>query len=69
MGFKLSLSLSLSLSLDLMYGGCVLKAGKTLDQYHIAEGCTLHVVQRRKKGIYIQVMAQRVLCEANGVGT
>ena len=41
----------LALVSDVMYGGCVLRAGKTLDQYCIADGCTLHVLRKRKKGI------------------
>lgn len=36
---------------DLMYGGCILQRDKTLDQYNITDGCTLHIVQRRKRGI------------------
>ena len=32
-----------------MYGGCILKNGKTLDEYGIVEGCTLHIIHVRKK--------------------
>lgn len=36
-----------------MYGGCILRNGKTLDQYQIKDGCTLHVMQHKKKGTFI----------------
>jgi hypothetical protein len=39
--------------LHLMYGGRVLKCGKTLDQYKILDGCTLHILQKRKKVKYV----------------
>lgn len=46
-----SMSANLYPTSDLMYGGCILQSDKTLDQYNITDGCTLHIVQRRKRGV------------------
>ena len=53
--FSLHPRLLWSSSIDLMYGGCILKTGETLDKYHIADGCTLHIMHRKKKGRTMEI--------------
>ena len=32
-----------------MYGGRILKPGKTVDHYQIKDGCTVHLMPHKKK--------------------